>query len=232
MKRFALIAVLTIFSVPILAQTTPGLYLDRGKNGFSRIDHAPVAESGTKGVVKSMFVPGVMPSGIWKFAGKSAPLATSVHPRFVYRLRVEQDLSGRDLVLIRLDQRSDHREARVVRMSAWTGNGTGGFDKKNIVSLKLTEHDGFIEFEPAQDLVANGDYFITANLNPRGYDFHVDSAIPVTSSSTLSPEVRVVKPVEPTPKRPDSGVTDREQVREMSLGEAARKAREKNEPPR
>jgi len=244
MRRFALFAAVALFAVTALAQTKPGLYLDRGEKNFSKLDHAPVAEMGTKGVVKSMFVPGAMPSGIWRFSGKSSPVGTSVHPHFVYRLGSEQDISARDVVMIRLDQHDDHREARIVRMSAWTGNSATGFDKSKIVPLRVTtEHDGFIEFEPSNDLVPNGEYFLTANLSPRGYDFHGDASIPTTNASLLPPDVPsisnppnmgVTPPAAPVASQPQrevrvepAALTLAQPAQEQqSLGDAARRAKQ------
>lgn len=242
MNRSAILAVIALFSIAVVGQTQPGLYLDRGENNFSRVDHAPSAEIGSKGVVKSMFVPGVMPSGIWRFSGASAPLGTSIHPHFVYRLRAEQDLSARDFVMIQLDRRNDHREARSVRISAWSGNSTSGFDKGKLVPLRVTtEHDGFIEFEPIGNLVSGDEYFITANMSPRGYDFHADININETKASDFKPNFAPVenaaKPdlaVRPPSQPPDPTISNSPvggSSEEVSLGEVARRARaHKTEP--
>lgn len=192
MRKFAFFVFVVFLSTLAVAQTKSGLYLDLGGQNFLKMEHAPTAEIGTKGVAKSWLVPGVMPSGIWKFNGKSAPTATSIHPHFVYRLRPEEDLTTRDIVIIRLDVRNDHREARAARISAWTGNSTRSFDKDRIVPLKTSiEHDGAIEFEPINQLNPRGEYFITIDRNARGYDFHVDSSVAVTAASILPGDTAV-----------------------------------------
>jgi hypothetical protein len=50
MRRFVFFALVAMFTVTALAHTKPRLYLDRGEKNFVRLDHAPIAEIGTKGV--------------------------------------------------------------------------------------------------------------------------------------------------------------------------------------
>jgi hypothetical protein len=68
------------------------------------------------------------------------------------RLRAEHDILPWDIVMIRVNQRKDHRETRTLRISASSGSSTAGFDKSKLVRLKVNAvNDFYIDFEPAED---------------------------------------------------------------------------------
>jgi hypothetical protein len=154
-------------------QNSPGLYVDQA-GSLVKMEHVPFSGTGTKGVAKSVFVP-VGPSVVWEFPGAQAPIRVSARPRFVYRLRPDQQISERDLVLVRMDPKSDHREIRVAKVGAWTANARTGFDQKKLIAITVTRKDAMIEITPAADLDA-GEYFVTAGFSPIGFDFGVGSA--------------------------------------------------------
>jgi hypothetical protein len=147
------------------------MYVDQA-GSLVKMEHVPFSGTGTKGVAKSVFVPGVGPSVVWNFAGAQAPIRVSVRPRFVYQVRPNQSISERDIVLVRMDQKSDHREIRVAKVGAWTMNSRTGYDEKKLVAIAVTRKGDTIEISPAADLDA-GEYFVTAGFSPIGFDFGV-----------------------------------------------------------
>lgn len=171
MRKFALVTIVTIVTTLGFAQESPGMYVDQ-QGQLVKMEHARRPEGATKGVAKSVFVPGAMPSGVWIFPGAQAPLRVSARPRFVYRLRPEQTVNYQDLVLVRMDPKSDSREIRVANVSAWTGNARAGFDQKKLVAIDVKRKGETLEISPAADLDA-GEYFVTAGFSPVGFDFEV-----------------------------------------------------------
>jgi hypothetical protein len=152
-------------------QDTPGMYVDQA-GSLVKMEHVPFSGTGTKGVAKSVFVPGVGPSVVWNFAGAQAPIRVSARPRFVYQVRPNQSISERDIVLVRMDQKSDHREIRVAKVGAFSLNSRTGYDEKKLVAITVTRKGDTIEISPAADLDA-GEYFTTAGFSPIGFDFGV-----------------------------------------------------------
>jgi hypothetical protein len=152
-------------------QDPAGMYVDQA-GSLVKMEHVPFSGTGTKGVAKSVFVPGVGPSAVWDFPGAQAPIRVTVRPRFVYRLRSNQAISERDFVLVRMDPKSDHREIRVAKVGAWTANSKTGYDEKKLVAITVTRKGETLEITPAADLDA-GEYFMTAGFSPIGFDFGV-----------------------------------------------------------
>jgi hypothetical protein len=170
MKLITFVAFVALIAGRAIAQD-PGMYVDQA-GSLVKMQHARAPEVGTKGVVKSMFVPGVMPAGVWIYPGTTSGVPTSSRPRFTYQVRPNQEVRLDSLVLIRLDRKGDRREVRFVRTSAWTGNTRSGFDAKNTVELVSKRDGNVIQLSPAADL-APGEYLLTADSNPIGYDFTV-----------------------------------------------------------
>lgn len=164
-------AMITVVASVAWGQNSPGMYVDQA-GSLVKMEHVPFSGTGTKGVAKSLFVPGVGPSVVWDFPGAQAPIRVSARPRFVYQLRPNQAISERDLVLVRMDSKPDHREIRVGKVGAFTLNSTTGFDQKKLIAITITRKGETLEISPAADLDA-GEYFITSGFSPVGFDFGV-----------------------------------------------------------
>jgi hypothetical protein len=166
MKTLALSLIFGLFLAgSAIAQSEPGLYLDNVK-----MDRAQFAGMASKGIAKSVFVPGAGFSIVWDFTGSEAKTRAGASPKFIYQLRANQ--ATRDFVLVRMDQKSDHREIRVSKESGWTGDARNGFDPKKLVELRVTKTGNGFEITPAESLPP-GEYFLTAGFSPVGYDFSV-----------------------------------------------------------
>jgi hypothetical protein len=171
MRKLAIVAFVALVATVSLAQDSPGMYVDQA-GSLAKMEHVPFSGTATKGVAKSLFVPGAGPSGVWEFPGAQAPIRVSVRPRFVYQLKPNQAISERDFVIVRMDQKSDHREIRFAKMSGWTLSTRGGYDQKKLVAVTVTRKGDTLEISPAADLDA-GEYFVTAGFSPVGFDFGV-----------------------------------------------------------
>jgi hypothetical protein len=76
-----------------------------------------------------------------------------------------------DLIVVRLDEKSDHREARTITGSML--GGRSGFDSKKTTTATATKRDdGNWEVSPDADLKP-GEYLITTGTQPQGFDFGI-----------------------------------------------------------
>lgn len=166
------LVIVVLFASAAFAQDA-GMYIDRA-GALVKMEHAATSGISTKGVAKSAFVPGAMPSVVWDYSGAQAPIRVSARPRLVYKIRANQAVSERDIVLVRMDQKSDHREIRVGKVGAWTGNSRVGFDESKLIPITVTRNGDTLEISPADDLPA-GEFFLSAGFSPVGYDFGVDA---------------------------------------------------------
>jgi hypothetical protein len=174
MKKIATFLLLS--SAMAFCQQTPGLYLDQdGK--LSEL--SPAAYSGTQSsnsVVKVNI--------FWTFRGNHSPLQLSTnrpHFRLVcghaatvpLMMLCGPTLQPSDLIIVHLDEKSDHREARTISGSMFGGHG--GFDsKKTTTATAIKRDDGNWEVSPERDLKA-GEYLITTGIQPQGYDFGIQN---------------------------------------------------------
>ena len=75
---------------------------------------------------------------------------------------------------MRLDEKSDHREARMITGSMFGGHS--GFDpKKTTTATAVKREDGSWEVSPDGDLKP-GEYLITTGTQPQGFDFGIQAA--------------------------------------------------------
>lgn len=170
------VAFILLASVLVLGQQTPGIYADQ--NGtLSAL--GPAAYSGTQ-TSNSL----VKASIFWTFRGNhsSAQLSTN-RPQF----RLVCGLTGgapllmlcgptsqpTDLIVVRLDEKSDHREARTITGSMFGGHS--GFDPKKTIAATATKRDdGSWNISLNADL-KSGEYLITTGTQPQGFDFGIQA---------------------------------------------------------
>ena len=107
-----------------LPPSDPGLYLDRGGN-FAKLDDVPFVGSS---------------SGVVKFAGATSLIQIeSARPRFLYRPLPNQDVGTRDIVLVRLDRKFNHREAKIGKLNVLTGRAHGRWDPAKLCNAHCDE---------------------------------------------------------------------------------------------
>ena len=177
MKPLAML-LLVILTLDVMAfgQTqAPGIYSDQ--NGtLSAL--TPAAYSGTQSSNSMVKV-----SIFWTFRGSHSPVQLSTNrPQF----RLVCGLTGgvpllmlcgptlkqpTDLIVVRLDEKADHREARTITGSMLGGHS--GFDSKKTTTATATKRDdGNWEVSPDADLKP-GEYLITTGTQPQGFDFGI-----------------------------------------------------------
>jgi hypothetical protein len=179
--------------IPTFGQVTPqaaGIYADQ--NGTPQA-LSPAAYSGSQqsnNVVKANVA--------WTFRGAHSPLQLSSNrPRFVLVCGLGAPAlamlcglgTGQpgDLIMVRLDEKSDHRESRMA--SAGMFGGHSGFDAKKTVTTTIVKRNiGGWDVVPTQDL-KDGEYLITTGVNPQGFDFGIGGPQlePAPSQTTAEP---------------------------------------------
>jgi hypothetical protein len=168
-------AFILLASVLAFGQQTHGIYSDQ--NGtLSAL--SPAAYSGTQSSNSMVKV-----SIFWTFRGNHSPVQLSTNrPHF----RLVCGLTGgvpllmlcgptlkqpTDVIIVRLDEKADHREARTITGSMLGGHS--GFDpKKTTTATTIKRDDGSWEVSPDADLKP-GEYLITSGTQPQGFDFGI-----------------------------------------------------------
>lgn len=169
------VLVVVVFTVIAAAQqtATPGMYVDQ--HG-TLLQLTPASYSGTRAsnhVVKANL--------FWTFRGsRSATQLSMNRPHFrlvcgrgsvalVLLCGLSQQPS--DLIIVRLDEKSDHRESRMATGSVF--GGRGGFDPKKTTKATAVKHeDGGWDVSPDEDLEP-GEYLVTSSTQPQGFEFSV-----------------------------------------------------------
>lgn len=156
--------------------TAPGIYY-KSPTGFIKLEQITMIGGGAKHMGK-MFVPGLTPQMVYTFRGAHSPIQFSeTKPTFYIRQDVYMagvpGHSERDIVLVRFDEKKDHRELQVTSgSSAFTMKA--GFSKERTPDI-TTAHISDSDFTvvPAQDLVP-GEYLLTfGGGGTTGYDFGI-----------------------------------------------------------
>jgi hypothetical protein len=173
MKRAVLVVMMLSMARSAIAQQVPGIFLDQGGK-LSEL--SPAAYSGTQSsnsIVKANI--------FWTFRGGHSPFQVSTsqpHFRLVcgrgninLLMLCGGESPPHDLIIVRLDEKSDHREARTISGSMF--GGRSGFDPKKTTTVRIAKQDdGSWELSPEKDLKP-GEYLITIGLQPQGFDFGV-----------------------------------------------------------
>jgi hypothetical protein len=177
MRKAVIFVILTLVAGAFGQTSTPGIFLDQdGK--LSEL--SPAAYSGTQSS-NSMMKANIF----WTFRGSHSPVQLSTNrPQF----RLVCGLTGgvplvmlcgptlkqpTDLIIVRLDEKSDHREARTITGSMFGGHS--GFDpKKTTTATAVKREDGSWEVSPDGDLKP-GEYLITTGIKPQGFDFGIQA---------------------------------------------------------
>jgi len=166
------VVVLTLFGI---AQQSPGMYVDQD-GALSKL--SPAVFSGTEA---SNHIAKAKVFFVFRGAHSSVQLSTT-HPHFRLICGL-QDASlivfcatgpqPSDLIVVRLDEKSDHRDALTATGSMFGGHG--GFDPKKTTTASLTKRDDSNwEVSPGNDL-APGEYLLTTGTQARGFDFGIQS---------------------------------------------------------
>lgn len=153
-----------------------GFYYQSSR-GWKKLEPISIAGGGLKHVGK-MFVPGLTPQMVWTFRGAEAPAQIEdKRPTFCIKelpsLADVAGRSGRDLIIVRLDKKKDHRELQTSSGgNVFTFKAGIGKDRLPDITTK-TVSDGVFILTPNEDLKP-GEYMLTfAAMGNSGYDFGV-----------------------------------------------------------
>lgn len=139
-------------------------------DSWKELTQAPISGGGASGAGTSALTFGIKPVHmVFSFRGAQAPIQLSVRrPTLFLNL---PGVTGREFVLVRLRVKKDRRELQV------TQGRTGftiraGIPKKDLVPIEIKQWAKGLLIIPTVDL-APGEYFLTRDLTPLGYDFGV-----------------------------------------------------------
>lgn len=145
--------------------------------GWQKLEPVSMAGGGLKHAGK-MFVPGLTPQMVWTFRDAESPAQIADRrPTFCVKelpaLANIAGRSGRDLLIVRLDKKKDHRELQT------TSGGSmftfkAGLSKDRMPDItRETIADGIFMLTPNEDLKP-GEYMVTFSaLGTSGYDFGI-----------------------------------------------------------
>jgi hypothetical protein len=157
------------------AKLLPGAYLWNG-NAWTPMEAIKVSGGGAKHMGK-MLVPGLTPQMVWTFRDASAPVhLDNGKPVFCvkfYSLPQGSPYapSGRDIVIVRFDEKKDHRELQT------TSGGNlftfkAGLSKDRMPDIEITSLDAGTHIVTLKDALRPGEYLLsTSSLGTSGYDF-------------------------------------------------------------
>jgi len=154
---------------------SPGAYYWNGEKWIT-MQSITLAGGGAKHVGK-VFVPGLTPQMVWTFRDPEAPVQVSESlPRFCFKLiamppGMPYAPSGRDILIVRFDEKKDHRELQT------TSGGNmftfkSGLSNDRTPAIEITELDSSTYLVSPKQPLKNGEYLLTnSSLGATGYDF-------------------------------------------------------------
>lgn len=153
----------------------PGTYLWTG-DSWKPMQQLNMSGGGLKHVGK-MFVPGLTPQMVWTFRESQAPVQIrDEKPLFCVKFIATQPgtpyaPSGCDLVIVRFDQKKDHRELQT------TSGGNvftfkGGLSKDRMPDIQIDGLDSTTYLISPKEALSAGEYLLSASsMGISGYDF-------------------------------------------------------------
>jgi hypothetical protein len=153
-----------------------GVYY-KGPGGWVKLETIMMSGGGAKKMGK-VLVPGLTPHFVWTFRGATAPVHV-IERRPIFYVKQGPYLtdipgqSARDIVMVRFDQKKDHRELQTTSgSSAFTFKA--GFSKERTPDIVVTPvSPGLFSLTPSHDL-PEGEYLLTfGSVGYTGYDFSI-----------------------------------------------------------
>jgi hypothetical protein len=184
--RFFVVSILLLAVVPgasaqsaspedAASKLQPGAYV-WVNNSWTPMQQITMSGGGAKHVGK-MFVPGLTPQMVWTFRDPKAPVQVdSGSPHFCFKFialpaGTPYAPSGRDIVIVRFDQKKDHRELQITS-GASMFTFKAGLSKDRTPDLELTEVDSSTYLVSARALLSPGEYLLSgSSMGITGYDF-------------------------------------------------------------
>jgi len=178
MKSFAAV-LLCLFCAAGFAQSSalePGIYIQNA-NKWDKLYLANTAGAKTAGIAKNSLSLGIARKRFeLTYRDVEAPVRT-LNPKPVFRIVGPSQTAPRDIVVVRLQQRRDHRELQVGGESDWTGTSFG-YPPDATTSVEVQQDETGMTLTPKADLKP-GEYILFAStptalpIGYGGYDFSV-----------------------------------------------------------
>ena len=181
MRTFASV-LLCLFCTAGFAQSSPfepGVYIRNAQdsNKWDKLYLASTAGAKTAGVTKNSLSLGIAHKRFeLTYRDAEAPVRTSC-PKPVFRIVGLSQTAPRDIVVVRLEQKKDHRELQVGGTSDWSGTSFG-YPPDATTSVEVQEDATGMTLTPKADLKP-GEYMLFAStptalpIGYGGYDFSV-----------------------------------------------------------
>ena len=152
----------------------PGVYFLKNGTEWGRLSRAPIVEVKSKDLDAFILTSGYVDFEI-KIACSGAKAAARIaNPKPVFFIR--EVGSAKELMLIQLSSKKNKRTFDMVS-SAATVENKGGFNKKSICKMKVTQYpDGSFSATPEKDLKA-GEYLLVFGIATLSFDFGVDEGL-------------------------------------------------------
>jgi hypothetical protein len=153
----------------------PGTYYWTGTS-WSALQQITMSGGGTKHAAK-MFVPGLTPQMVWTFRDPQAPVQIKDGtPLFCFKFiamppGTPYAPSGRDIVIVRFDQKKDHRELQT------TSGGNmftfkSGLSKDRLPDIDVTALDPTAYLVSPKVVLTAGEYLLSgSSIGISGFDF-------------------------------------------------------------
>lgn len=140
---------------------------------------ATVAGTKNSGIAKSAFSYGIAKAKVVVlYRDADAPVSTS-GPRPEFRIEGQTQTAPRDIVIVRLERKKDHRELQVAKVGAYSGMSME-YPPEETVAVDPKQDGDALLLTPRQDLKP-GEYILFAGTPTGmpsgygGYDFTVES---------------------------------------------------------
>jgi hypothetical protein len=148
-----------------LAQSAPiekGLFIQNGTK-WDKLYPASVVGTKSTGIAKSTFTPfGLAKMHVAEsYRDAHAPVATS-SARPVFKVVGTTGVAPRDIIIVRLKEKKDHREVETMSMSMWTGVNMQ-YSPDIVTKVSVEQVEGGLLITPVTDLKP-GEYLILTGI--------------------------------------------------------------------
>jgi hypothetical protein len=162
MKKILVFCVVALAALPSHAQSAPlekGVYVQNG-GSWDRLYLANAIGIKSSGIAKSAFSYGIAKAHVeMSYRDAEAPVKTS-GSRPVFRILGVTSVAPRDIVIVRLQVKKDHRELQTAKVGAWTGVNMQ-YPREATTEVSVQQVDNGLLLTPTSDLKP-GEYLLFA----------------------------------------------------------------------
>jgi len=179
MKIYAAVMLTCLFSCSGSAQSVPteyGAYL-KSSDGWQKLYIAPSSGTHSSSAAKVALSYGIASAkSVITYRGSSTPVKTGAKPLFLLA-GMSTDVSPRDIVIVRLKQKKDHRELQIGKVNLYSGSRFE-YPPEDVFDVNVVEGGSTRTITPETDLKP-GEYILFTSqqtgVQLDGYDFTVQA---------------------------------------------------------